>query len=143
MNELSDQLKVALASVFAMYLKAHNFHWNVTGPDFAQYHAFLGTVYDELHDSVDMYAEQIRTLDSVAPGGLARYYELSVIDDANDVPAGVQMLRNLSIDNGKMLDELYAAAEMAEALNKRGIVNFLEDRIMYHDKLGWMLRSFS
>ena len=90
-----------------------------------------------------MYAEQIRTLDSVAPGGLARYYELSVIDDANDVPAGVQMLRNLSIDNGKMLDELYAAAEMAEALNKRGIVNFLEDRIMYHDKLGWMLRSFS
>jgi len=62
MDELIDQMKVVLADTFAMYLKAHMFHWNVTGPNFPQLHEFFGDLYEELHGAVDPIAEQIRTL---------------------------------------------------------------------------------
>jgi starvation-inducible DNA-binding protein len=71
MMELVEALKKAQATTFALYLKAHNFHWNVEGPDFAQYHSFLGDFYEEVFGAVDTIAELIRTLDAYAPGSVS------------------------------------------------------------------------
>ena len=85
-------MKVVQASVFALYLKAHNYHWNVEGPDFAQYHSFLEGIYNELWLSVDAIAEHIRTTKAYVPGSFARFKELSVVDDELNVPTALSMM---------------------------------------------------
>ena len=141
-KELVDSLKVALADTFAFYLKAHNFHWNVTGPNFAQYHEFLGNLWEEVFSGVDLIAEGIRTVDAFAPGSFSRFKELSTIEDELKIPSALDMIKKLSEDNEKVLVSLNKAYETAESAKKYGISNFLQDRITAHEKHGWMLRSF-
>lgn len=141
-DKLADALKVALADTFAFYLKAHNFHWNITGPNFAEYHGFLGGLWEEVFGAVDLIAEGIRTLDSFAPGSFSRYKELSSIEDELNIPEASVMLSKLASDNEKVLASLTKAYEIAESAKKHGISNFLQDRITAHEKHGWMLRSF-
>ena len=86
MEELINQMKVLLASNFDLYLKAHNFHWNITGPNFNEYHTFFGEVYKELWEATDAIAEQIRKLDAYAPGSLERFEQLSLLSGAKQVP---------------------------------------------------------
>lgn len=142
MEDLIQQLKVVQASVFSFYLKAHNYHWNVTGPDFAQYHQYLGDLYEEVFDSVDGWAENIRKQNAIAPGSLTRFQELSVVKDEFVVPTCMEMMARLYADNAKLLGEMYKLADMAEATKSRGLVNFVEGRIDIHEKHQWMLRSF-
>lgn len=141
MEQLVQQMKVVLASTFAFYLKAHNFHWNVEGPDFTQYHAFLGDLYAETWGAVDLIAEHIRILNSYAPGSLSRFSQLSVIDDQINIPNALKMIKELELDNNKLKDELVKAYKLAESANELGLSNFLQDRIDIHAKRGWMLRS--
>lgn len=141
-KELIDAMKVALADTFAFYLKAHNFHWNVTGPNFAQYHEFLGHLWQEVFTGVDLIAEGIRTLDAFSPGSFSRFKELSTIEDETKVPEALAMLSKLSDDNEKVIASLHKAYMLAEKDMKHGISNFLQDRITAHEKHGWMLRSF-
>ena len=141
-KELAEALKVALADTFAFYLKAHNFHWNVTGPDFAQYHSFLGDLWEEVFSGVDLIAEGIRTLDAFAPGSFTRYKELATIEDELKIPSAMDMLKKLEADNQKVLASLVKAYDLAEDAKKHGISNFIQDRITAHEKHGWMLRSF-
>ena len=143
MEQLVEALKKALASSFAFYLKTHNYHWNVEGHSFSEYHAFLGELYAEVWGAVDLIAEHIRTLDAYAPGSFTRFQQLSSIEDEMGVPTGRAMMAKLLIDNQRVLADLQAAHAAAEMLNKRGIVNFLEDRIDIHEKHAWMLRSFT
>ena len=143
MEQLVESLKKALASSFAFYLKAHNYHWNVEGANFSEYHAFLGELYAEVWGAVDLIAEHIRTLDAYAPGSFTRFQQLSSIEDEMGVPTGRAMMAKLLVDNQRVLADLQAAHAAAEMLNKRGIVNFLEDRIDIHEKHAWMLRSFT
>jgi starvation-inducible DNA-binding protein len=143
MNELVEALKKAQATSFAFYLKAHNYHWNVEGPNFAEYHEFLGDLYAEVFGAVDAIAEHCRTLDAYVPGSFSRFQELSSIEDELSVPTGRMMMSKLLADNQRVIGDLMAAHREAEILGKRGIVNFLEDRIDKHDKHGWMLRSFT
>ena len=143
MEELIQQMKIALGSVFAFYLKSHNYHWNVTGPDFAQYHEYFGDMYEEVWGTVDMYAEEIRKLDAYAPGSLSRFMELSVVQDEMTIPQSLEMFRRLRDDNLKIIEVLTIANDMAEANRKVGLANFLQDRLQYHDKLNWMLSSFN
>lgn len=140
--ELTQALKVALADTFAFYLKAHNFHWNVTGPNFAEYHKFLGDLWEETFDAVDLIAEGIRTLDSFAPGSFSRFKELSTIEDETKIPSAEEMISILEKDNKKLLATLHKAYMLAEKDMKHGISNFIQDRITAHEKHGWMLRSF-
>ena len=139
--DLVDQLKVCLASTFAFYLKAHNFHWNVEGPNFPQYHTMLENVYNEVWLAVDAIAEHIRTLDAYAPGSLSRFSSLTVVHDQLNVPSPVRMFHELDVDNNKIMDELKKAYTFAEAANMVGLSNFLQDRIDIHAKHGWMLRA--
>ena len=143
MDELPQQMKVCLASTFSFYLKAHNFHWNVEGPNFNDHHAFFGDLYAELWASVDVFAEQIRALDAYSPGSLSRFSELSVVQDQTNVPSSRAMFIELLADNQKILVELEKAFKLAEKNNKLGLSNFLQDRIDIHNKHGWMLKATS
>lgn len=139
---LIEQLKIILGSAFSFYLKAQNYHWNVTGPNFAQYHDFFGELYEEVYESVDAIAEEIRKHNEFAPGSLARFSELSVIDDEVNIPETTQMFKRLANDNLLILNEYYKARKVAEEIGAYGTVNFIEDRISVHEKHQWMLNSF-
>lgn len=141
MEDFIEQMKVCQASVFAFYLKAHNFHWNVEGPNFAQYHEFFGDLYQDAWESVDAIAEHARTLDAYVPGSLGRFRELSVISDENAIPDAHAMFSKIGDDNKKVIDELKKAQSQAEKLGYVGIGNFLQDRIDIHEKHGWMIRA--
>ncbi len=136
---LEQALKVALANSFAFYLKAHNFHWNVEGPDFVQYHDFLGKLYAEVWAAVDAIAEHIRTLDMYAPGSFKRFSELSTVADQLMVPRAELMFEELLSDNQKVIDSLEAAYNLAG--DHLGLQNFLQDRIDIHEKHGWQIRA--
>lgn len=142
MDELIEQMKVVLADTFSLYLKAHNFHWNVEGPDFQQYHSFLDGLYNEVWGAVDSVAEHIRALDAYAPGSLVRFKELATVKDELNIPTAMAMLTKLSADNQLVIDSLTKAYNLAEVNKKPGLSNFLQDRIDIHEKHGWMLRSF-
>jgi len=143
MDPLVESLKKVLASSFSFYLKAHNYHWNVEGHSFSEYHAFLGELYGEVFEAVDAIAEHIRTLDAYVPGSLSRFQELTSIEDELSVPSSRAMMAKLFFDNQRVLADLQTAHALAEQANKRGIVNFLEERIDIHEKHAWMLRSFT
>jgi starvation-inducible DNA-binding protein len=136
---LEQALKVALANSFAFTLKALNFHWNVEGPSFVQYHDFLGHLYAEVWAAVDAIAEHIRTLDMYAPGSLQRFSELTTINDQLMVPRAELMFDELLSDNQRVIDSLEAAYNLAG--DHLGLQNFLQDRIDIHEKHGWMLRA--
>lgn len=141
MSQVGDGLRVALADTFAMYLKTHNYHWNVEGENFYQYHEFFKNLYEELFAAVDVLAEEIRGLNEYAPGSFSRFSELSSIEDATTVPDGVTMAANLLKDNDTVIASLTNVFKLAEAADKVGLSNMLQDRIDIHTKHGWMLRS--
>jgi len=143
MNELSEALKKALADTFAFYLKAHNFHWNVEGPSFAEHHAFFEGIYTDAWGAVDAIAEHIRTLDAYAPGSFSRFTDLSRIKDEVNIPSAASMLTKLESDNRIVIETLTTAMKAADKVGKANISNFLQDRIDAHEKNGWMLRAFS
>ncbi len=143
METLVEMMKKVLADTFAMYLKSHNYHWNVEGPNFPQYHEFFGNLYEELYGAVDPIAEQIRALDSYAPGSFGRFQELTDIQDETNVPMGTDMARKLLSDNQIVLNTLNMAFKLAEQFDKQGLMDFLAGRIDVHNKHAWMLRSIS
>jgi len=143
MEELVEALKKVQATSFSFYLKAHNYHWNVEGSSFSEYHTFLGDLYAEVWGAVDLIAEHIRVLDAYVPGSLTRFQQLTSIEDELSVPSSRMMMAKLFADNQRVINDLMAAHRIADAVGKRGIVNFLEDRIDVHEKHAWMLRSFT
>ena len=139
---LTADLKVVLASSYAYQLKAHMFHWNVEGSDFAQLHEFFGNVYQEVFDSVDQTAELIRHLDAYAPGSFERFSTLSIVDGQTNVPRAKLMIKELLEDTNKMLDLTKRVFTVAEEANEQGIADFIASRIDAFGKHAWMLRSF-
>jgi starvation-inducible DNA-binding protein len=138
---LAEDLKVLLASVNSLSIKAQNFHWNVEGPDFPEYHEFFGNFYEEVYSAVDKVAEYIRTLDSYAPGSLTRYAELTIIQDQLKIPRAELMFAELYEDNAKMIELLNHCFSSASQENKQGIANFIAERLDAHEKHQWMIRS--
>lgn len=139
---LSDSLKIALASSYVFQIKVQNFHWNVEGPDFPQYHDFLGKLYEEVNEnSIDQCAELIRQLDHYTPGSITRFAELSIIQDQVKIPRAELMMFELHEDNAKLLAMWKELFSIAEQENEQGICDFIASRIDAHGKHGWMLRS--
>ena len=141
-TQLIEALKQLLANTVAFGIKTQNYHWNVTGPNFAQYHEFFGDLYSEVNGSVDSTAEEIRKLGGFAPGSLGRFVELSEIKDETMIPEAQIMFTRLAADNDILIRNLYKARELADEVNAFGTVNYLEDRISTHEKHAWMLKSF-
>jgi starvation-inducible DNA-binding protein len=139
---LSDALKVALASSYVFQIKVQNFHWNVEGPDFPQYHKFLDDLYSEINENaIDQTAELCRQLDSYAPGSITRFAELSIVQDQVKIPRAELMMAELYEDNQKLLAMWKEMFPIAEQENEQGIADFIANRIDAHGKHGWMLRS--
>lgn len=143
MEQLIEQMKIILGTNFGLYFKAHTFHWNVEGPDFAQYHGFLGDFYDSVFDQTDDIAEHIRALGSYAPTSLARMIELSKVQDIVAIPSPLIMMSELAQDNDKYILELRAGIAVADAADEPAVGNFLQDLLDKHQKHGWMLKSFT
>ena len=138
---LADSLKHLLANSYSFVIKAQQFHWNVEGSDFPQYHEFLGDLYEEVYGSIDKIAEYIRTLGVYTPGSMERFIELSDIKGQTMIPRAELMFAELEKDNQILLDCLNRCFELAGQEKQRGIENFIAERLDAHAKHGWMLRS--
>ena len=141
MENLIQKMKETLASTFSLYLKAHYFHWNVEGINFSQFHSFFGDLYEEYFSAIDPIAEELRTLNSYAPGSFIRFKELSVVQDEINIPSALTMVSKLKEDNMKLIVLLKETQKLAEENEATGLANFLQDRIDKHFKHDWMLRS--
>lgn len=139
---LVDSLKIGLSSSYVFQIKVQNFHWNVEGPNFPQYHKFLDDLYSEINENaIDQTAEYIRTLDHYSPGSITRFNELSIIQDQIKIPRAELMIVELYEDNSKLLQMWKEMFIIAEEENEQGIADFIASRIDAHGKHGWMLRS--
>lgn len=141
MDELKRQLKTTFASVFALYLKSANFHWNVEGADFYQYHKLFQKVYDDVYESIDPLAEHLRAIGTYVPATLGRITELSEVSDVARVPSALEMVKELHDDNAKVIESLTASFAEAEKHNMQGLMNFLAARLEQHNKWAWFLRA--
>lgn len=140
-QEIADGLSRLLADTYTLYLKTHNFHWNVTGPMFNTLHLMFETQYTELATAVDEIAERIRALGFPAPGSYAAYSKLSSIPEAEDVPAAEEMIRQLAEGQETVVRTAREAFPAAEAGTDEATADLLTQRMQIHEKNAWMLRS--
>lgn len=141
METLIDGYRVYLASNFALYLKTHGAHWNVTGMFFPQLHELFQKQYEDLWETTDTIAENIRKLDMFAPASLGEYKNLSVVDDQDGVLAPKAYIDRLLKDHERMLVLIQKVFDLAEAENRQADMNFLAERLDMHGKHRWFLRS--
>jgi starvation-inducible DNA-binding protein len=141
MEQLQQFAKIAFASTYSFALKAQNFHWNVEGSDFLEYHQLFEIIYNEVYGVVDDFAENIRKLETYTPASLSRFNMLSKIEDETQILLPQEMLRELLMDNEKMIIILKKTYDAAEAAGKHGFSNFLAERMDNHEKHGWFLRA--
>jgi starvation-inducible DNA-binding protein len=139
--EVKSRAKQAFADSFLFYMKAHYFHWNVEGRHFSQDHELFGKIYEEVYGALDKFAEEIRTLDTYAPGIFNRFINLSNIEQKGKIPSADEMHSELMQDNQKVISSLTFLFEMLEDLKLYGFADFVGERIDAHNKHQWMLRS--
>ncbi len=140
-KEVVHGLSKLLASSYTVYIKTHNFHWNVTGPMFTTLHTLFETQYTELALAVDEIAERIRSLGEYAPGSYTAFSKLSSIEEENGHPKAEEMIKQLVSDQEtlvKIAREIIATAESAE---DQASADLVTRRIEIHEKNAWMLRS--
>ncbi len=136
-NVLSD----ILADTYFLYLKAHNFHWNVEGPRFRSLHNMFEEHYRDLWDSLDDIAERIRALGAYAPGTYAKFKARSSIVENEEIPTAEGMLDELIADNETVIRNLRAAVARAEEQDDPASADLLTGRLHAHEKQVWMMRS--
>jgi len=141
MDELINRMNKLLADSYQIYLKAHFFHWNVTGPYFPEYHQFLGNFYEEIYGSIDPIAEFIRTLDGTPQNSPSMIKQNSTVVETNDVRGASEMMEELLFDTGVAVKDVMLAMEMADKFNEVGLSNYLQERHAAFKKHAWMLRS--
>ncbi|MEQ8352883.1 MAG: Dps family protein [Leptospiraceae bacterium] len=136
-----EGLKKVLADTYTLYLKTHNYHWNVTGPMFDTLHRMFMDQYNELWTSVDEIAERIRALGHYAPGSYKDFAALTSIKEDSEVPPAKDMLANLVEAQESTIRTLREAFPAAENGNDEATVDLLTQRLHIHEKTAWMLRS--
>lgn len=141
MDELSQALKIVLANHYAFSLKAQNFHWNVEGPDFSQYHALFGDIYEEVYGSVDTIAERVRTIGFYTPGSFRRYLELSQVEDQVEIPNARSMMEKLLADINVLQSSIKVCYDLAERNSNHGLSNLMAERQDAFAKHAWMLTA--
>ena len=137
---IADALSHMLADSYILYLKTHNFHWNVTGPMFQTLHIMFMDQYTEQWNALDLIAERIRALGHVAPGSYKRYVELSTIQEEEGVPSAHDMIRQLVAGNEAVCRTARGALTHADDAGDDPTVDLLTQRLQVHEKNAWMLR---
>jgi starvation-inducible DNA-binding protein len=136
------EMKILMSGVFSFYLKAHQHHWNVTGPFFYQYHEFFGKIYTDVHASVDDFAEHIRQLGDYPPGTLKDLEQHTpLMSRPKAILDASEMINDLIAGNTVIIAALTKTRESAELAEEYGLVSFLESRLEYHEKLRWQLSA--
>ena len=138
---LTDNLKILLASTQSFAIKSQNFHWNVEGSNFPQYHAFFDTLYQDVSATIDPIAEYVRILGAYTPGSLTRYAELSIIQDQIKIPRAELMFAESLHDCEVMSKLAVAIFEEATSESQQGIANFMAELQDLYGKKAWFLRS--
>ncbi len=139
---IADALSHLLADTYTLYLSTHNFHWNVTGPQFNSLHTMFMTQYTELWNAVDPIAERIRALGFAAPGSYAQFAALSTLPDAPiEPPKATAMIEWLVRGHEGVARVARAAFPVCEAANDQPSCDLLTQRLDVHEKTAWMLRS--
>ena len=139
-NAVADRLCVLLASSYTLYLKTHNYHWNVTGPMFTTLHTLFETQYTELALAVDEIAERIRTLGMKAPGSYSEFAKLSIVKEASGDPKAEAMINDLTADQEKIAKLATEIAAMAGDVSDEASADLAIGRQSVHEKNAWMLR---
>jgi starvation-inducible DNA-binding protein len=138
---IAEGLSRLLADSYTLYLKTHNFHWNVTGPMFNTLHLMFETQYTELALAVDLIAERIRALGYPAPGSYAEFVRLSSIKDAQGNPKAEDMIRELVAGQEAVARTARAVFPAVEKASDEPSADLLTQRMQVHEKNAWMLRS--
>jgi starvation-inducible DNA-binding protein len=139
--EVLRALENLLASSYALYLKTHNFHWNVKGPMFTTLHTLFELEYTELALAVDQIAERIRALGHPAPGTYTAFQEHSAVKEKPGVPKATEMIKELVRDQGTVAEVAREMLRVAEAAGDDASEDLAVQRIQVHEKNAWMLRS--
>jgi starvation-inducible DNA-binding protein len=140
-QKVSDALSNVLADTFTLYLKTHNFHWNVVGPRFHTLHLIFEEQYNELWLAGDAIAERIRALGCIAPGSYREFSKLSYLQEAEAVPSATEMIAELLSDHETCARTARWALSVARAAVDAPTEDLLTQRVMAHEKAAWMLRS--
>jgi starvation-inducible DNA-binding protein len=140
-KEIGEGLSRLLADTYTLYLKTHNFHWNVTGPLFITLHLMFEEQYTELATAVDEIAERIRALGFPAPGSYAQFAELTRIHEETNVPAAEEMIRQLVQDQETVVRTARSVFPVVDKANDEPTADLLTQRMQVHEKTAWMLRS--
>lgn len=138
---IADELSRVLADSYMLYLKTHNYHWNVTGELFHSLHEQFEEQYTELAEAVDEIAERIRALGHRAPGTFKEFNELTSIKEEEEEPEALEMVRRLALGNEQVLRTAREALEPANEAEDEATIDLLTQRLHVHSKTAWMLRS--
>jgi len=139
--KIAEGLKALLADSYTLYLQTHNFHWNVTGPQFRELHLMFEEHYTELALAVDEIAERIRTLDVAAPGTYKAFASLTSIAEVEGVPEATQMVEILTGSHEQVVKTCRKALALAQEANDESSAALVSDRMRIHEKTAWMLRA--
>lgn len=140
-EEIAAGLSHLLADTYTLYLKTHNFHWNVTGPMFTTLHTLFEQHYTELALAVDEIAERIRALGVAAPGSYKQFAELSSIEEETGTPSAEEMIRQLVKGQEAVVKTARKAFPVVDKANDEPTADLLTQRMQVHEKNAWMLRS--
>lgn len=140
-QKMAQGLSRLLADTYTLYLKTHNFHWNVTGPMFQTLHLMFEQHYNELALAVDLIAERIRALGHPAPGSYAAYAQLTKIVEAKGTPTAEEMIRQLLDGHETVCRTARELFPMVEQAHDEPTTDLLTQRLHIHEKMAWMLRS--
>ncbi|MFS1701934.1 Dps family protein [Alteromonas sp. AMM-1] len=138
---IAGGLKKVLADSYTLYLQTHNFHWNVTGPQFRELHLMFEEHYNELALAVDDIAERIRTLGFTAPGTYRAFAELSSIEEVDGVPEASEMVRLLTHGHEQVVKTCRSVLRVAQDADDESTSALVSDRMRVHEKTAWMLRA--
>jgi starvation-inducible DNA-binding protein len=134
-------LATLLADTYTLYLKTHNYHWNVTGPMFQTLHVLFETQYTELSLAVDLIAERIRALGEFAPGSYKEFSKLTSIKEADGIPAAQDMIKDLVKGQEALAKTARSIVPVADKASDEPTLDLLTQRMQVHEKNAWMLRS--
>ncbi|MFP8490090.1 Dps family protein [Gracilimonas sp. Q87] len=140
-EKIAKGLSKVLADSYLLYLKTHNYHWNVTGELFHQLHEQFEEQYTELAEAIDVIAERIRALGFRAPGTFKEFNELTSIEEDTDRPKALEMVRRLTTANEQVIRTAREALEPANNAEDEATIDLLTERLTVHSKTAWMLRS--
>ncbi|SEH27520.1 Dps family protein [Magnetospirillum fulvum] len=140
-EQIGEGLSRMLADTYTLYLKTHNFHWNVKGPMFSTLHLMFETQYNELALAVDLIAERIRALGFPAPGSYRQFADLTSIAEETTVPSAEDMIRQLVKDQEAVVRTARSIFPVVDEAHDEPTADLLTQRMQVHEKTAWMLRS--